>query len=213
MRIVKASASLEDITTEPELRIERVARTCYQSEGKIAPGSAAKLIAKMLRLGHHSMFEHASASVRFVCDRGISHEIVRHRLASYAQESTRFCMYSGGITVIEPPGLTCEKLRAPWVEGVMGDERAYLQLLALGKPAQSARANLPTCLKTEIVMTTNLREGRHVFNLRLAKNAHPQIQSLMLDAFGLIAGHAPTVFADIAAQVSSASAPKQEASQ
>lgn len=186
------------MTPEPELVIERAARTCYQSEGKIGPGSAGKLIAKCIKRGHESVLEHAVASVRFVCDRGISHEIVRHRLASYAQESTRYCMYNTGITVIEPPGLTCEKLRAPWVEGVAGDERAYQQMLALGKPAQIARANLPTCLKTEIVMTTNFREWRHVFKLRLAKNAHPQIQSLMHDAFCLIAGHAPAVFADIA---------------
>lgn len=201
------------MTLDAELLIEEGGRICHQSEGRTAPGSAAKLIAKLIDWEHESQIEHAVATIRFVCDRGVSHELVRHRLASFSQESTRYCTYNDEITVIEPPGLTCEKLREPWIDAVSAAERAYKQLLGMGKPAQIARAVLPTCLKTEIMVTCNLREWRHIFMLRLAKNAHPQMQSLMLDAFNLIAGHAPTVFADIAALVSSVSAAKQEPSQ
>jgi thymidylate synthase (FAD) len=164
--------------------IELCARTCYKSEDKIGDGTAAKLVRKLVSLGHGAMLEHWSVTVRFVCDRGVSHELVRHRLASYAQESTRYCNYGGGkfggeikvIPMLE--GLTSEQIeRRMSLYRYM--ESVYIDEIAEGVKPQQARDNLPTCLKTEIVVTANLREWRHIFRLRTSSKAHPQIRVLL----------------------------------
>lgn len=186
MRIVEQSVQLEWATPEPELVIERAGRTCYKSEDKITEGSAAKFVAMVLARGHESVIEHATASVRIVCDRGISHEIVRHRLCSYSQESTRYCTYGSdeGISVIEPPWLVL--LVSPphghsadvWQDACLAAEKSYQELLRIGQSPQIARSVLPTCLKTELVMTCNFREWRHFLRLRWSPKAHPQIQEI-----------------------------------
>ena len=135
MKIVEPSIDLLWITPDPEKQIEAAGRTCYKSEYRITEDSARKFSAQMRARGHHAMIEHASASFRIVTDRGISHEIVRHRLASYAQESTRYCNYSGDrfggeCSFITPPGLTVEQT-AYWAEACIEAERKYFQLLDL----------------------------------------------------------------------------------
>lgn len=196
MKILKQSAELLWITENAEQIIERAGRTCYKSEDRITLDSSGAFIKRILESGHESVIEHASASILFICDRGVSHELVRHRLASYSQESTRYCTYESGITVIEPPGLNVEESRI-WIHHCEQAELNYQKLLRLGCAAQIARSVLPTCLKTEIVTTTNLREWRHIFRLRRSSKAHPQIKEIMDSAYLLLNKQCPNVFGDL----------------
>jgi len=190
-------------------RIEKAGRVCYKSEDKITEESAIKFVKTLIKNGHEAMIEHGEAiSIKFVCDRGVSHEIVRHRLFSFAQESTRYCNYGkeDEITVIDPcfwqpPYFTFstgERCYQAWKESCEFAEKTYLDLINLGhaKP-QEARSVLPNSLKTEIIVTGNLREWRHFFKLRTAKNAHPQMQEVANMALDLLSSQIPVVFDDI----------------
>jgi thymidylate synthase (FAD) len=193
----------------PQEQLEMVGRSCYKSEDKITVGSAAKFI-KMLRgRGHHAMLEHCVVSVKFVCDRGVSHELVRHRLAAWAQESTRYCNYTKGkfggqITVIDPPKvcITTDKVQPAEVldrRHVLFQliEEQYQWEIDHGILPQIARGVLPTALKTEIWCTANLREWMHIFSLRMdgASGApHPQMKELMEMIRPIFAKHIPELF-------------------
>lgn len=186
-------------------QIERAARTCYKSEDKITDQaeSAKKLIRKLIEKGHEAMLEHSSLTVKFVCDRGVSHELVRHRMASFAQESTRYCNYSDDkfesqITVIEPCYLkNGTEAYGEWFNAMVEAEYRYFDLLELGLSPQEARAVLPNSLKTEVVMTANYREWRHIFDLRCNRAAHPQMRELMLPLLKDLYGRIPVIFDDI----------------
>lgn len=208
VRIVQASAAFEVTPVGPEMLqdIERAGRTCYKSEDKITPDSAAKFVAMIIKQGHHSVLEHCSVSVRFICDRGVSHEIVRHRLASYSQESTRYCNYSKEkfgeeITVIDPrPHLDARTYSArfeAWLGAVKVAEHAYFFLLGQGTKPQMARSVLPNSLKTELVMTANLREWRHFFTIRTADTAHPQLVQITRPLLADFRNSIPVVFDDV----------------
>ena len=188
-------------------RIEAAGRVCYKSEGKITDGSAAGFVRRIIKSGHEAVLEHCNISLKFICDRGVSHEIVRHRLASYCQESTRYCNYSKGdfggeITVIEPlyltPGTDGYWI---WKESCEFAEKGYFSLLDYGCTPQEARAVLPNSLKTEVVMTANLREWRHFFRLRCSPAAHPQMREVATQALAMLHEAVPGVFDDIAAEV------------
>jgi len=190
--------------------IEAAGRTCYKSEDKITPDSAAKFVKMILKSGHESVVEHASATVRFICDRGVTHELVRHRLAAYSQESTRYANYSkdrfgNEITVIRP---VFWQQGSPeyerWERAMLATEAAYLEMVAGGARPEEARSVLPNSLKTEIVMTANLREWRHVFRLRCGGPAHPQIREIMLPLLDEFARRMPALFDDLREQFSEA---------
>jgi len=203
MKIVEPSVELLWITENPEYQIELAGRTCYKSEDKITSSSAQMFSRKMREHGHHAMIEHAVASFRIITDRGITHEIVRHRLASFAQESTRYCNYSSDkfenqCSFIEPPNLTKEQ-RDLWEKACLDSEKSYFSLLKSGCSAQIARSVLPTCLKTELVMMANFREWRHFINLRGAKAAHPQIRPIAFMIWEILMQHAPGIFEDLTA--------------
>jgi thymidylate synthase (FAD) len=200
VNIVDPSVRLLWITPDAEQVIERAGRTCYKSENLITPESAGAFILKILKSGHESVIEHASASFLFVTDRGVTHEFVRHRIISFSQESTRYCAYNkekfdGQISVIEPPGLTQEQ-KCRWYEACDDAEKAYMKLSELGVPPQFARSVLPTCLKTEIVATANLREWRHILRLRTSSAAHPQIREIMQIVKKTLKQNCPNVFHD-----------------
>lgn len=187
-------------------KIETAARTCYKSEGKIQEGSAAKLVAGLIKSGHEAMLEHASVTVRFVVDRGISHELVRHRLASFAQESTRYCNYSkddfgSEITFIIPDYLEYKSEGWNiWKESMKQAEDAYFKMLDFGLSPQQARAVLPNSLKTEVVMTANLREWRHFFKLRALGTTgkpHPQMLEVAVPLLEDMKNLIPVVFDDL----------------
>ena len=205
MRIVSPGFTIMSMPDGDEVlkHIEAAGRTCYKSEDKITPDSAAKFVRMILKSGHESVVEHASATVRFVCDRGVTHELVRHRLAAYSQESTRYANYSkdkfgSEISVIRPifwkEGTGGY---ARWERAMADAERAYLDLVEAGARPEEARSVLPNSLKTEIVMTANLREWRHVFKLRCAGPAHPQIREIMLPLLDEFNRRMPAVFGDL----------------
>lgn len=184
--------------------LERCGRVCYKSEDKIEFGSAEKFLANILKRGHEAVLEHYSITVKFTCDRGVSHEIVRHRMASYCQESTRYCNYSkdgfgNQITVINPcylyPGTPAW---IEWAEACKIAENHYFSMLKAGSTAQEARAVLPSSLKTEVVMTANIREWRHFLKLRTSAAAHPQIRELAVKLLMSFKQSIPVLFDDIA---------------
>ena len=202
MKIVEQSAILLYCTSRPEERIERAGRTCYKSEDRITAASSGQFVRHLVESGHHAMLEHATASFLIVTDRGISHEIVRHRIASYAQESTRYCNYSkdkfdNEITVIKPPALDSTYVEVRWHNAMLEAEKAYFALIDQHIPPEIARSVLPTCLKTELVMTANLREWRHFITLRGSHDAHPQIRKIAGLVYIQLHALAPNVFDDL----------------
>ena len=183
--------------------IERCGRVCYKSEDKITDTSAQTFVGSIIKRGHEAVLEHASVTVKFVVDRGVSHEIVRHRLAAYCQESTRYCNYSkdgfgGQVTFIQPNFLDRgTRWWELWVLACEQAEKAYFDLLNWGCSPQEARAVLPNSLKTEVVMTANLREWRHFFKLRTAPAAHPQMREVTIPLLRRMQELIPVVFDDI----------------
>lgn len=205
MQVIKAGYEILDPLNGEEIlkKIEKVARVCYKSEDKIGEGTAEKLVRALIKSNHLAMLEHFSFSVKFIVDRGVSHEIVRHRVASFAQESTRYCNYgkSGAVAFIKPCYL--EDNTTPfdnWVDSCMRAESDYLTMLENGYTPQEARAVLPTSLKTEVVMTANLREWRHFFSLRACGSTgkpHPQMLEVAVPLLKELKGLIPVVFDDL----------------
>lgn len=195
--------------------IELAGRTCYKSEDKITPDSAEKFVRMVRDRGHHSVIEHSAVTVKIICDRGVTHELVRHRLAAYSQESTRYCnYYKGGVTFVIPPWVNLEpgevepdwyshEPSSPisdtnvWYVAVMNAEMEYLELLERGWSPQQARSVLPNSLKTEIVITANFREWLHIFTLRCSKAAHPQMREIMIPLCEKFKKLIPVVFDNV----------------
>ncbi|MGN0250274.1 MAG: FAD-dependent thymidylate synthase [Oliverpabstia sp.] len=172
-------------------KLEKIGRVCYKSEDYIKEGSAEKFLKGIVKRGHESVIEHESITVRVTCDRGVTHEIVRHRIASYSQESTRYCNYtndkfSNQISCIDiATGFSYDlndendrKKYEIWNNAMNAAEQYYFQMIEAGAKPEEARSILPNSLKTEIVMTMNLREWRHFIRLRSSKRAHPQIREI-----------------------------------
>ena len=191
--------------------IELCGRVCYKSEDKITDTSAAKFVAGIIKRGHEAVLEHFDITVKFVCDRGVSHEIVRHRMASYCQESTRYCNYSkdkfgNQITCIDlATGFSYDlddendrKKYEVWQKAMEAAEQYYFQMLELGAKPEEARSILPNSLKTEIVMTMNLREWRHFIRLRSANAAHPQMRQVSDLILKKFSEEYPLFFRDLA---------------
>jgi thymidylate synthase (FAD) len=194
MKLIKPSIEFLWLTPGPLNTIESAGRTCYKSEERITHSSCIEFVKMLLKREHYAMLEHASMSYRLICDRGVSHELVRHRLFSFAQESTRYMNYKKGITCILPPW--CKELKAKtykeediqtecgpdykMVFEFISAERRYKDLIEQGWTPQQARSVLPNSLKTEIVVTGNLREWRHFFSLRTAPAAHPQMREIAI---------------------------------
>lgn len=209
MRIIEPSFCIEEEIDEKKIMsvIERAGRTCYKSESAVSDGSAEKFIANILKRGHESVIEHEKITVRIICDRGVTHEIVRHRIASFSQESTRYCNYSkdkfGNELTFIKPCFWDENTKEgkaffeEWKKSMEFAESQYIKLIEQGAKPEEARAVLPNSLKTEIVVTMNLREWRHFFKLRTAAAAHPQmkeIAEMILSEFKILL---PAIFSDL----------------
>lgn len=199
MILTRPSATVEFMAGTPK-SIEEIGRTCYKSEDKITDESADKFVRNIIERGHHSVIEHSMATVRFIIDRGVSHELVRHRLCAFSQESTRYCNYKGGVEFIIPPWLPEIKegeydwpnqmpvdpgfgslWTDAWLRSIAFAEARYIELLNdCHWSPQQARSVLPNSLKTEIVVTANYREWQHIFNLRCSPKAHPQMREVMI---------------------------------
>jgi len=224
MILVKPSHEiLTKINSEEILgRLEYAGRICYKTEKKMRlwdVEQAKGFIGNILKSGHESVIEHENISIKIICDRGVTHEIVRHRLCAYSQESTRYCNYKGGVTFVIPPWnemfrvvrhpLELDSLQMisdytqhptadeAWLVSMARAEETYKLLLNSNWSPQQARSVLPNSLKTEIVMTANIREWRHILRLRTSKAAHPQMQEVMVPILREFQAKIPILFDDI----------------
>lgn len=205
MKIIQAKAEPAQEIDAREImsRIERAGRVCYKSESKISDKSAEKFIANIIRSGHESVIEHAAVTFKIICDRGVTHEIVRHRIASYSQESTRYCDYSnekfsGELTFIKPCFWSDDDENfLLWKSAMEEIEKIYLQMRKNGVRPEQARSILPNSLKTEIFVTMNLREWRHFLKLRTAPRAHPQMREVAIQIYKILSEKLPVIFSDI----------------
>ncbi len=212
MIVIKPSFVIEtEIDGQQILKhIEKAGRVCYKSEDKTTESSAAEFVRRIIKNGHEAVIEHFSVTVKVICDRGVTHEIVRHRLASYSQESTRYCNYSkdkftNQVTFIQPCfwDVNTEDGKRKydiWKSVMEFSEEKYMELLELGATPQEARSVLPNSLKTELVMTMNLREWRHFFKLRTSTAAHPQMREIAIPLLDKFKELIPVVFDDIEAE-------------
>lgn len=217
MKVVNAGYKILTEISEDGIKelqhIEKIGRVCYKSEGLITEDgeSAKKFVRKLISNGHEAMLEHSSLSVLFTVDRGVTHELVRHRIMSFAQESTRYCNYSGDkfgneITVVKPCWLDGEASLeyCIWAVAMRDAERAYFDLIHAGWKPQQARSVLPTSTKADITLTGNYREWRHFFKLRacgVTGAPHPQMLEVTIPLLREISGLIPVVFDDLAAQI------------
>ena len=207
MNIIEASVEIMTPINGQQIlkNLERVGRTCYKSERLIAEGSAEEFVRKLIARGHEAILEHETIQVRFVVDRGVSHEIVRHRLAAYAQESTRYCNYAkdqfgAEITYIKPCYLdNGSPAYREWEWTMHRAECAYFNLLEHGLTPQEARCVLPNSTKTEVVMTADIREWRHFLRLRTSRAAHPQMREVACKLLEMLKAEVPVLFEDIGA--------------
>lgn len=208
MRVINAGYEIiSELNGEEILKhIERCARVCYKSEDRITDGSAEKMVAALIRSGHEAMLEHYSFTVKFICDRGIANELVRHRIASFAQESSRYCCYAKDkfgkeLTFINPCFWEPDSDNyARWFHEMDEAEKTYLAMIESGATPEQARDILPTSIKTEIVMTANLREFRHFFKLRAEGTTgkpHPQMLEITIPLLKELKQKIPVVFDDI----------------
>ena len=186
MKIIEQSHEILNITNYPLRHIEMAGRTCYKSEDKMSEDSARKFVKMLKDKGHYAMLEFGWMMVRFITNRGVTHEIVRHRLCSFAQESTRYVDYQKEMEFIKPVWIDSEKMcshyNSPdfrWYTAMEYSEQAYKTLRKHGWRPEQAREVLPNSLKTEIVVGANLREWMHIFKLRCNPKAHPQMVALM----------------------------------
>ena len=219
----KIKASYEILTpiseggTKELQHIEKIGRVFYKSEDYITEDgeSARKFVAMLIRNGHEAMIEHSFLSVKFTVDRGVSHELVRHRIASFAQESTRYCNYAKdkfgaecAFIDLEPGIMLDNKMKkmsgeeialvmAEWTSAMEDAERHYMRLLELGATPQIARAVLPNSTKTEITVSANYREWRNFFKLRVPADVHPQMREVTIPLLKELKGMIPVIFDDI----------------
>lgn len=197
--------------------IEKIGRVCYKSEDRITEDgeSAKKFVKNLINNGHEAMIEHSTLSVKFTVDRGVSHELVRHRIASFAQESTRFCSYDkdkfgNEISFIDiknsipldskMKNLSAEEIQAiinEWFNAMLDAEMHYMKMINLGATAQIARSVLPNSTKTEITVTANYREWRTFFKLRADKAAHPAMREVTIPLLKELQSKIPVIFDDI----------------
>lgn len=208
MRIIEPSYIIEDELDANKIMrtIEKAGRTCYKSEGNMSDGSAERFISNILKRGHESVIEHEKITVRFICDRGVTHELVRHRIASYSQESTRYCNYCNDkfgneLTFIRPcfwgDSEEDNKKMVLWEETMAEIEKQYNKLIAMGAKPEEARSILPNSLKTEIVVTMNMRSWRNFFRLRTSERAHPQIRQISNMLLDELKEKLPVLFGDL----------------
>lgn len=182
MKIVQPSVTLAHATPDAMRLIERMGRICYQSTHRVTETSAPGFVRMVITRGHESVLEHASAGFMLVTDRGVTHELVRHRIASFSQESTRYCNYTkdqfgGEMTFIQPPNMEGMAL-SEWRQHMQLSSEVYTFMIKEGVAPEIARSVLPNSLKAEIGMTCNFREWRHFLRLRTSPKAHPQMRQI-----------------------------------
>lgn len=197
MHIIDPSYIVIDKINGEEIlkKIEKCGRVCYKSEDRTTDDSCKKFVAGLIKSGHESVLEHVSITVKFIVSRAIANEIVRHRLASYSQESTRYCNYKDGIQVVMPEVVANQYA---YIDACQHAEDAYIELLSEVNRPEIARGVLPNDLKTELIMTANLREWRHFFKMRCDYHAHPEMRRITRPLLKYLHALIPVVFDDLA---------------
>lgn len=204
MRLVKPCIQIPKEDWDMKIKkLERYGRVCYKSEDKLEKDGDVNnpFIRMLVDRKHESVLEHEKVTFLLVADRGVTHELVRHRMASYSQESTRYCNYGkdkfgNEVTFIRPNFFTEEELGV-WVDTMAVIEENYFKLLNLGATPQEARSILPNSLKTEIAVTMNMRSLRNFLKQRCAVSAHPQIKEVAIPFLLYLKEKAAPIFADI----------------
>ena len=201
MKIIEPSAVLmRDFDGAEVMKfLEKCGRTAYQSAKNITNDSAEKFIRNLIKRGHESVLEHFSATFKIICDRGVMAELTRHRLVSFTIESTRFNDYSKGELTFIRPNFFDDRQYDVWLWAMDTAESNYKKTRERGATPEQARAILPNSLKTEIIMTCNLREWRHILKLRTAKDAHPQMRQVAEMILAALKRKLPVIFEDIGA--------------
>ena len=229
MKLIKPSVKILTPVEDDKVieTIANVARTCYKSEANSTKEKDEALVKRLIESKHEAMLEFVDITVKFTCSRAISHELIRHRLCSFAQESQRYCNYSkdkfdNEITFIIPSWLDIPEgnytwwdndwvdmnklqINLPdnnnsvneWLHALHFTEQTYNILTSKGWKAEQAREVLPNSTKTEINMKANLREWRHFLNLRCSTAAHPDMRALALDLLKQLHRQIPIIFDDI----------------
>ena len=183
-------------------RIERACRTCYRSEGNITEDSYKNLLKNCLNRGHESVLEHEKITVRVYGDIGTYKDLTRHRFASFSIESTRYCSYDkdkygNEITVINPSYIESKEIYEAWKDGIENLEKAYMNMKKLGATNDMCRELLPHSTGAEYTMTANIREWKHILELRTTKNVHPAIRQLLIPLLLYFKEQMPEIFGDI----------------
>lgn len=202
MKIIDQSFEIKHFDKTKELlKIAEGYCKCYN---KIVPDSYEEMANYIKRNRMHgSPLEHGIMTVDFVTNRGVSHELVRHRHTAYSQQSTRYCNYSldrfdNGLTfVLDSSVKDDDELLDIWLKGRKADEKEYLKRLSLGQTAEQARGCLPNDLATTLVVTTNLREWHDILKLRTSRQAHYQMRELMIPLLKFVQKELPCIFDDI----------------
>jgi len=209
MKVIKPSYQIQ-LTLEQGIQIvkniEKYGRTCYKSTSELTEETSKRFVPDKIKSGHECIIEHEKVTVIIVCDRGVTHELVRHRIGAFSQESTRYCNYSkdkfgNELTFIKPIFFEedTNEYRL-WEHSCRIAEKNYMLLIDAGRTPQEARSILPNSLKTEIVITFDLREWRHFFKLRalgLAGTPHPQMLELTVPMLFDFDKLVPGVFSDL----------------
>ena len=183
--------------------IEKIGRTCYQSHNSLCDfARTINFVDSLIKRGHESILEFYDIEVRFICDRAIANQIVRQRICSFVQSSTRYCNYSkdkfgGEITCIDKGYFTDYKHKTEWINTLRTCEEQYLKMIEQGYSPERARDVLPLTTATELVVKTNLREWRHILKLRTAKECHPDLLDLTVPLLKELKELIPIIFDDI----------------
>lgn len=207
MKIIEPNVEiLSNINGDEILKhLELCARNCYKSESNITEDttSAIKMINKLIELDHTAMLEHFNITIKLLCDVGTYKDLTRHRHCSFAIESTRYCNYSKGkfgneIYVIKPCNMDENSgIYHTWLKAMNDMERAYMQMAEIGATPDQLRMILPHSTAASVILTANIREFRHIFNLRCAKAAHPSVRQIMLMTLNEFHNKIPVLFDDL----------------
>ena len=183
-------------------RIERACRTCYRSEDKISEESYKNLLTNCLNRGHESVLEHEKITVRIYSDIGTYKDLTRHRFASFSVESTRYCSYNkdkygNEIAVVNPVYIEDKEVFETWKKAIEDMEKAYMKMKELGASTDMCREVLPHSTAAEYTMTANIREWKHILELRTTNHVHPAIRQVLIPLLLLFKEQMPEIFGDI----------------
>ena len=203
MKIVEPWIQVENFDGKQIMKnIERACRTCYRSEGLITEDSYKKLLKNCINRGHESVMEHEKITVRMQCDVGVYKDLTRHRFGSFSIESTRYCNYGkdkfdNEIKFINPCNMDKKELFNEWYSSCIEIEQRYMNMVKLGATPDQMRMILPHSTAAEVTMTANIREWRHILDLRTKKMTHPAIRQLLIPLLLLFKKEMPELFDNI----------------